>query len=116
MFLMPDAIFSTLRTVTSFAPGTEIIFQYSVPKELLDEETQQVQAVIMAAAAARNEPLFTFFEPARLVEQVRKLGFSEVWDLGPEEAGRLYFAGRTDGLKPLASEHFMGARVGPRSS
>jgi methyltransferase (TIGR00027 family) len=116
VYLTPDAIFGTLRTIASLAPGTEIIFEYPLPRELLDEEAQQVLAVVGAAAAARNEPLITFFEPARLAEQVRKLGFSEVWDFGPGEASPLYFAGRTDGLRPPANVHLMGARVGPRSS
>ena len=116
VYLTPDAIFGTLRTIASLAPGTEIIFEYPLPRELLDEEAQQVLAVVGAAAAARNEPLITFFEPARLAEQVRKLGFSQVWDFGPGEASPLYFAGRTDGLRPPANVHLMGARVGPRSS
>ena len=110
-YLTPDAIFSTLRTIASLPPGTEIIFGYSVPADLLDEEAQQVLAVVKAGATANNEPVFTFFEPVRLAEQVRKLGFSEVWDFGPEQASPLYFAGRTDGLGPPPHLHLMGARV-----
>jgi len=116
VYLTPEAIYSTLRTVASLALGTEIIFQYTVPKEFLDEEAQQVLASVMAAVAARKEPYLTFFQPDQMAEQVRKLGFAQVWDLGPEEAGRRYFADRTDSLRPTASEHFMGARVGPRST
>jgi methyltransferase (TIGR00027 family) len=116
VYLTSDAIFGTLRTIASLALGTEIIFEYPLPGELLDVEAQQVLAVVGAAAAARNEPLLTFFEPARLAEEVRRLGFSEVWDFGPKEASSLYFADRTDGLRPRAALHLMGARVGPRSS
>jgi methyltransferase (TIGR00027 family) len=116
MYLTADATFSTLRMVASLAPGTEILFNYLLPTELLDDETRQIRSVMRARTAASNEPLLNFFEPARLIEQVRKLGFSEVWDFGPEEASRLYFAGRADGLRPLASDHIMGARVGQRSS
>jgi hypothetical protein len=36
--------------------------------------------------------------------------------LGPEEVGVRYFAGRTDGLRASPSNHFMSARVGPRSN
>jgi methyltransferase (TIGR00027 family) len=45
-YLTPDAVFSTLRTIASLAPGTEIIFGYALPTELLDEEAQQVLAVV----------------------------------------------------------------------
>jgi methyltransferase (TIGR00027 family) len=115
MFLTSDAIFSTLRTVAALASGTEIIFQYSVPKELVDQEDRRMLAVMMADAAARGEPLQSFFQPAELAEEVRELGFDEVSDLGPDEARGRYFAGRTDGLRPLASQHLMHARVGSRS-
>ena len=111
-YLTPEAIFSALRIVASLAPGTEILFQYDLPKELLDGETQQALAVVMAFAAANNEPLITFFEPSRLAAQLRELGFSEVWDFSPEEANALYFAGRTDGLRPPPGAHLMGARIG----
>jgi methyltransferase (TIGR00027 family) len=116
MYLTPDAIFTTLRTVAALAPGTEIIFQYLVPKELVDEENQRILARRMAENAARGEPYRSSFEPTQLAEQVRKLGFAEVSDLGPDEAAARYFAGRSDGLRPLASSHLMRALVGPRSN
>ena len=116
MFLTSDAIFSTLRTIAALAPGTEIIFQYSVPREVVDEEAQKMLALIMSRAATLGEPYRSFFEPAQLAEQVRKLGFAEVSDLGPDEARERYFRGRPDNLRPLGSQHFMHARVGPRSN
>jgi methyltransferase (TIGR00027 family) len=116
VYLTPDAIFSTLRAIAALAPGTEIIFHYTVPKESVDEKTQLMLAAVMGFAAARGEPYRSVFEPAQLADQVRKLGFGEVSDLGPDEARVRYFANRNDGLRPLASEHFMRARVGPRSN
>jgi len=114
MYLSTDAIFGTLRVVAALAPGTEIIFEYNAPKDLLDEQTQKILAAAMTAAQARGEPQGTFFEPAKLAEQVRKIGFAEVSDLGPDEAEARYFNGRTDGLRPFALTHYMQARVGQR--
>jgi O-methyltransferase involved in polyketide biosynthesis len=114
MYLSTDAIFGTLRAVAALAPGTEIIFEYNVPKDLVDEETQKILAAVMIAAEARGEPQQTFFEPGKLAEQVRKTGFAEVSDLGPDEARARYFKDRTDDLRPLAITHYMRARVGPR--
>src|SRR5580658_4493078 len=85
-FLTPDAIFDTLRMVASTAPGSEIIFQYMLPVAPLDEESRQRLELLHNWAAARGEPFVTFFEPADLVERVRKLGFAEVSHFGPEEA------------------------------
>ena len=109
-YLTRDAIFDTLRAVASMAPGTEIIFDYPPPAELLDDEGRQLLELMTKANAARGEPFLTFFEPAPLAELVRKLGFAEVWDLGAEEANARYFANRSDGLRLFAG-HFMGARV-----
>lgn len=109
-YLTRDAIFDTLRAVASMAPGTEIIFDYPPPAELLDDEDRQLLELMTKANAARGEPFLTFFEPAALAERVRKLGFAEVWDLGAEKVNARYFANRSDGLQ-LSFGHFMGARV-----
>lgn len=111
IYLTREAIFHTLRTVASMARGTEIIFQYSPPGALLDEEGQQIQELFADRGASRGEPYLTFFEPAKLAEQVREVGFAEVWDLAPGEANARYFANRADGLRMTADHHFMGARV-----
>ncbi len=114
MYLSTDAIFGTLRAVAALAPGTEIIFEYNVPKDLVDEETQKILAAATAATQARGESQGTSFEPAKLAEQVRKIGFAEVSDFGPDDAAARYFKDRTDGLRPSAANHYMRARVGPR--
>ena len=116
LYLSTDAIFGTSPAVAALAPGTEIIFEYTVPKDLVDEETQKMLAVVLPAAQARGEPQTSFFEPAKLAEQVREIGFAEVSDFGPDEAEARYFKGRRDGLRPTALNHYMRARVGPRST
>jgi methyltransferase (TIGR00027 family) len=114
MYLTPEAIFGTLRAIAALARGTEIIFEYNAPHELLDEETQKILAAVMAATAARGEPMRSFFEPLRLAEQVRELGFAGVSDFGPDEALGCYFPGRSDDLRPPVFNHCMRAQVGLR--
>jgi methyltransferase (TIGR00027 family) len=116
MYLSTDAIFGTLRAVAALAPGTEIIFEYNAPKELVDEETRKILAVAMKATEARGESQGTSFEPDSLAEQVRKIGFAEVTDFGPDDAQARYFKDRTDGLRPQRLNHYMRARVGTRST
>jgi O-methyltransferase involved in polyketide biosynthesis len=106
--------FRYIAAVAALAHGTEIIFEYIVPKHLVDEETQNMLAVVLAAAQARGEPQETFFEPDKLAEQVRKIGFAEVSDFGPDETETRYFEDRTDGLRHSALNHYMRARVGTR--
>ena len=112
MYLTEAAVFETLRYVASLAPGSEIVFEYGLPEVLLDEETRHLLAVIKAFAAARGEPYLSLFEPTTLTARVKALGFTQVWDFGPEEANARYFAGRTDGLRVLPLSHLMKARVG----
>ena len=71
----------------------------------------KIQKLFADRGVSRGEPYLTFFEPAKLAEQVRDAGFAEVWDLGPEEANARYLANRADGLRMTADHHFMGARV-----
>jgi methyltransferase (TIGR00027 family) len=113
-YLTEDAIFSTLRDVAALAPGTEIIFEYEILDSLLDAESQYMVAVLKAGAASRGEPWLSFFDPASLMARLRELGFTEVWDLGSEDANTRYFTDRTDGLRlPVPSAgNLMRARVG----
>jgi methyltransferase (TIGR00027 family) len=116
MYLSHDAIFGTLRAIAALAPGTEIIFEYNVPKHLVDEETRRMVELAEAASQARGEPQGTSFETARLADQVRKIGFATVSDFGPDEVKARYFNGRTDGLRHSGLNHYMRALVGPRAA
>ena len=112
MYLTEAAVFETLRYVASLAPGSEIVFQYVLPAALLDDEGRQLLAHIQTNVAAQGEPFVTLFAPTTLAARVRDLGFTQVWDFGPEEADAHYFAGRTDGLRTPPHTHLMKARVG----
>ena len=87
------------------------MFDYVAPRALLDEEAQQVWAVVEASSAARGEPTPSLFDPESLATRVKEVGFADVWDLSPKEAFARYFASRTDGLRNLGGQHIIGARV-----
>jgi methyltransferase (TIGR00027 family) len=113
MYLTEAAVFETLRYVASLAPGSEIVFQYSLPESLLDEESRRLVASIKTTAALGGEPWLSQFEPATLKARLKKLGFTQVWDLGPEEADARFF--RAHGwiayctpLAPLESANWIG--------
>jgi methyltransferase (TIGR00027 family) len=110
-YLTEEAIYHTLQTVASLAPGTEIIFEYTVPEALLDAEGQRVLAAFKARGAARGEPWLSLFEPTHLTTHVKELGFAEAIDFSSEAANALYFADRTDGLQVPSTTHIMRARV-----
>jgi methyltransferase (TIGR00027 family) len=111
-YLTEEAVLRTLHEVASSAVGSEIVFDYAVPRALLNEEARHVWAVVEATSAARGEPTPSLFEPESLAAQVREGGFAHVWGLSAEEAFARYFASRADGLRNLGGQHFIKARVG----
>jgi methyltransferase (TIGR00027 family) len=112
MYLTEEAVFETLRYVALLAPGSEIVFQYVLPESMIDEENRRLLAVLKAFGAARGEPWLSAFEPTDLATRVKELGFTQVWDFGPEEANARYFTGRTDGLYIRPMSNLLKARVG----
>lgn len=98
-YLTREPIFENLRTVASMARETEIVFTYLLPNILLDDKRRQIRESLMTLAGARGEPMVTLFEPRALADQVRKVGFTEIWNVGPEEENARYFGDRTDGLR-----------------
>jgi methyltransferase (TIGR00027 family) len=111
-YLTEDATARTLKEVASLAPGSEIVFEYTVPEELLAGEERQYLAAVKAAVAQGGQPWRGFFEPARLGELLAELGFTDVTDLDAGALNARYFAHRRDGLRAPAAAHLVKARVG----
>ncbi len=61
--------------------------------------------------AAAGEPFLSSFDPASLPGRLAALGFSEVEILDGTALNRLYFDGRTDGLRLAGSSRIARARV-----
>jgi methyltransferase (TIGR00027 family) len=111
-YLTEEATRQTLKEIGSLAPGSEVVFEYTVPEELLAGEERQYLAAVKAAVAQGGQPWRGFFEPARMAALLADLGFTEVADLDAEALNALYFAQRHDGLNAPAAAHLVKARVG----
>lgn len=111
VYLTKPALTGTLSFVAGLAPGSEIVFSYSVTPDLLSAE--QIAARIQSAqrVAAIGEPWISYYHPQTLVSDLQKLGFSSVRDLGAAEANAEYFSGREDDLRISGGSHVMTARV-----
>lgn len=110
-YLTDEAVFTTLRYVASLAPGSEIVFQYFLPETLFDDENRRLLALWKERRASVGEPVLSQFEPATLATRMQECGFTQIWDVGPEELDARYFAGRTDGLRASPHSHLMKACV-----
>ena len=111
VYLSKPALMDTLRFVASLAPGSAIVFSYSIPSEMLTITQRQARATAARRVAAIGEPWISYYDPAALVAEMEKLGFSDLQDLGPADANERYFQQRTDGLGVSGSGRLMTARV-----
>lgn len=84
-YLTAEAVFTTLRYVASLAPGSEIVFQYFLPEALFDDENRRLLAWWKARRASVGEPVLSQFEPTTLATRMQEFGFTQVWDVRPEE-------------------------------
>jgi methyltransferase (TIGR00027 family) len=111
-YLSEEAIFSALAAVSSVASaGSQLVFDYVVPDDLLDDVDRRTAARLRRFTARRGEPILSFFEPAALCERVSTLGYRVLENLAPAEQNRRYFSDRSDGLTTSAASYYMRLSV-----
>jgi len=110
IYLTKPAVMETLGYVASLSPGSEIVFDYTIPPSLLGFWQRMDYAWRAGKVAAIGEPWITFFEPSSLASDLHRMGFKHIEDLGPQEANQRYFKGRTDGLRVAGPGHLMKAQ------
>lgn len=99
LYLELPAIEATLRFVATLPAGTEIIFDYGIPRRSLNFIGRLVFDRMASRVAAIGEPWKSFFTPEELHSLLTSVGFKTVEDLGADEINARYFAGRTDRLR-----------------
>lgn len=105
VYLDEAAVDAVLRTVATFAKGSEISLTFSPP------DKDGSAAGLAARTAALGEPWKTRLEPDVLLAKLRASGFSEAGLESAEELTNRYFRDRTDGLPPPSRERLAWARV-----
>jgi methyltransferase (TIGR00027 family) len=98
-YLTTEAFRATLRVLSSLAPGSAVVFDYSQPREVLPEREQLMLDSMSARVAQAGEPFQLFFTPPRLAEELDWLGMAVVEDLSGAEITARYMASRSDGLQ-----------------
>jgi methyltransferase (TIGR00027 family) len=93
-YLTAEAFRATMRVLSSTAAGSEVVFDYSQPREALPPVEQLMLDSLSARVALAGEPFQLFFTPDRLAEELDWLGLRVVEDLGGEALTARYFAGR----------------------
>jgi methyltransferase (TIGR00027 family) len=99
IYLTRDAAMATLAFIAARPAGSEIVFDYAIDPSSMNEKDRFLHDRMAQHLAARGEPFVSYFAPATLAADLRRVGFTRVEDLGPDEIHARYFKGRTDGLR-----------------
>lgn len=105
-----DALSELLDFAASLPAGTEIVFTFVPPDEELSGD-DLASARAAAEIHSKLEPWITRLRAPELVEDLKRLGFSEAFHLTQERMHRLYFAFRSDALRAPAVEQMIAAIV-----
>jgi len=99
VYLTRPSIETTLRYVASLTRGTEILFDYGVSPKVFSWRMRFFLFLLRRRVASIGEPWKTFFLPAELAADLRRLGYTSIEDFGAKELNPRYCTNRTDGLR-----------------
>jgi methyltransferase (TIGR00027 family) len=100
MYLTQAAIMATLRHIATLASGSTLTMSFMLPIEMLDPDVRPGVERAAAGARASGTPFISFFTPEAMLNLAREAGFREVRHVSAAALAQLYFADRTDGLRP----------------
>jgi len=97
-YLTMEGFRATMRLLARFREGSEVVFDYSQPREALPPVEQLMHDSLSARVAMAGEPFQLFFTPEQLAQELEWLGMRVVEDLDGAAMTARYLAGRKDGL------------------
>lgn len=110
-YLTGEAIRATLNFVLSAPAGSEIVLSFVLPQSALSGLEADAMMTAAARSAEAGEPWISRFHPGEIELLLRRMGFSKVVHLSPEEAHERYLRDRTDGLAGRRGEQLIRAIV-----
>ena len=110
-YLPAEALESIFGLVQALPKGTELVFEFIVPDDLMPADEASVFGAIASFAADRGEPWLTRLRPEELKSRLTALGFSQVYHLSPQAANERYFQGRRDDLAAWSGAQMVRAVV-----
>ncbi len=111
-YLTRDACMSTLGWVAKMPAGSGVVFDFAVDPALLNPGQRQALDALSQRVAKYGEPFQLFFDPGKLQDELKGMGFQRTEFLQGEELNARYFKDRDDGLLVRGGlGHLMGAWV-----
>jgi len=111
-YLEQAAVRRTLEFIASQPAGSAVVFDYSLPRELLAPEQQQARDALSSRVSRAGEPLLCQFHPRDLASMLAAMGFAGLEDHHAAELVRLVSGSpHTTAEGRESSAHVMHARV-----
>ena len=110
-YLTAEAIESIFRFVQALPRGSEIVFDFVVPDDLMPAEEASVFRAAASMSAERGEPWLTRLRPIELISKLTERAFSQATHLSPQAANDRYFRERRDDLAAWSAAQMMRAIV-----
>lgn len=109
-YLAVTTVLQTFEWLISICPLNGVVFDYAVPRSFLTPEGQAALDELSGRVAAAGEPFVTFFDPQGLMDELKKVGYTHIEDLGSKEINARYFHRRADELRVRGGGRLMSAR------
>jgi methyltransferase (TIGR00027 family) len=111
-YLTREAFLATVTCIAGMPAGSGVVFDFAIDPALLNAGQRQALEALSERVARYGEPFRLFFDPARLQDELKQMGFKRTEFLQGRELNERYFKDRKDGLQVRGSVgHLMGAWV-----
>jgi methyltransferase (TIGR00027 family) len=111
-YLTREACMTTLSFIAKLPACSGVVFDFAVEPALLNAGQRQALEALSKRVARYGEPLQLFFDPKKLQDELKRMGFHRTEFLQGKELNARYFKDRKDGLLVRGSiGHLMGAWV-----
>ncbi len=98
-YLSDEAISQTFESLARVcAPGSQIVFDYFLPKSMMEPDDAEFFDMLNEGGTKRGEPMISFHSPEDIRQILESVGFSVVQDLDAAEITQRYLGNRADGL------------------
>jgi methyltransferase (TIGR00027 family) len=114
-YLTDDGFETTMQFLSGCAAGSELIFDYGLPRESLPHVEQLAFDSMASRVAASGEPFQLFFTPEQIHTRLRSMRWKVIEDLDTSDLNTRYF---TEGkLRAIGSAgHMLSARLLPHAT
>src|SRR5580692_4136899 len=94
-YLTREACMTTLSFVAKMPAGSGVVFDFAVDPALLNPGQRQALDALSKRVARYGEPFQLFFDPAKLQDELKAMGFHRTEFLQGKELNARYFKDRT---------------------